>query len=403
MNDRKTTSERRVLVLMLATFAAGTEGYVYAGLLSDLASDLDVTIGRAGLLAACFAITYAVLVAPLAAVTSGLPRRGVLVAGLLILGAINLLAALAATFEWLLASRVACGVVAAFIGPSATAAAAALVPPERRGRAMGLVGAGLSLAFTLGVPLGSAIGGVFGWRSTFVFAGILLFVCAGLIRLVLPPVPLTDTPGLTTLKVGLRPEIAARLAITAAAFTATFASIAYLGPIANRVVGAQGAGVGMFQACIGLGSVIGVLAGGRLADQDRPDRFLPWIFLVIATTQLGFFVAQGAALPLLSAGTLIAGSIFVGASALFALIPVLQVILVSAATNQRNVVLALNGAMVFLGQGLGAALGGAVSSIAGIAFTGVAGALLAGTVAITMPILASRHTRSSLARPRSLR
>lgn len=376
---------------MLATFASGTEGYVYAGLLSDLAGDLEVTIGRAGLLAACFAITYGVLVAPLAAITSGLPRRGVLVVGLVVLGVINLLAAMAPSFEWLLASRVACGVVAAFIGLTATAAAAALVPPERRGRAMGLVSAGLSLAFTLGVPLGSAIGGAFGWRSTFVFAGALLLVCAGLIRVVLPPVPPTDTPGLATLKVGLRSAIAARLAITAAAFTATFASIAYLGPIANRVVGVEGAGVGLFQACIGLGSVIGVLTGGRLADKDRPERLIPLIFACIAMTQLGFVLAQSGLLSPSIAGAVIAVSIFAGASSLFALIPILQVALVSQAPSQRNVVLALNGAMVFLGQGLGAGLGGVATSTTDIAFTGVAGATLAVTVSFLALLRKSRR------------
>ena len=58
--------------------------------------------------------------------------------------------------------------------------------------------------------------------------------------------------------------------MTAGAFAATFSSIAYLGPIVNRTVGAEGGLVGAFQACIGLGSVLGIVAGGRLAD--RPGR-----------------------------------------------------------------------------------------------------------------------------------
>ena len=154
--------QSRVWVLALATFATGTEGYVYAGLLADLAGDLQVTVGRAGLLAAGFAITYALLAPPLAALTASLPRRGVLVGGLAALALVNLLASLSPSFGALLASRVACGIVAAVVGPAATVTAASLVPPERRGRAVALVSAGLALAFTVGVPLGSVVGGAFG-------------------------------------------------------------------------------------------------------------------------------------------------------------------------------------------------------------------------------------------------
>jgi predicted MFS family arabinose efflux permease len=54
------TLDRRIAVLALATFASGTEAYVYAGLLSDVAAELSVDVGRAGLLATGFAVTYAV-------------------------------------------------------------------------------------------------------------------------------------------------------------------------------------------------------------------------------------------------------------------------------------------------------------------------------------------------------
>lgn len=66
--------------------------------------------------------------------TAGLPRPGVLVEGLAVLGVINLLASFSASVEWLLASRVACGIVAATVGPTSTAAAS-LVQPEHPARA----------------------------------------------------------------------------------------------------------------------------------------------------------------------------------------------------------------------------------------------------------------------------
>lgn len=374
--------DRRVAVLALATFASGTEAYVYAGLLSDVARDLAVDVGHAGLLATAFAVTYAVLAPPLASMTAGLPRRRVLALGLVAIGIINLAAAAAPSFGWLLASRVACGLVAAVVGPSASAAAAALVAPEYRGRAMATVAAGMSLAFTLGVPLGSAVGGAFGWRATFIFAGLLLLACAAAIRVVLPRVPVTDAAGLSTLRSAFDPAVLPRLSLTAAVFAASFTSVAYLGPIANAVAGAHGFGVGLFQACIGLGSIGGVLAGGRLADRPHRERHLPRLLSVVVVTQLGYVAAQTLSLPTPANSALLALSIFAGAGALFAAMPIIQVGLVEAAPHRRNVVLALNGSMIFLGQGLGAALGGLVINADRLANTGFAGAAVAFVLAI---------------------
>jgi DHA1 family inner membrane transport protein len=375
------TLDRRIAVLALATFASGTEAYVYAGLLSDVAAELSVDVGRAGLLATGFAVTYAVLAPLLASLTGALPRRQVLTLGLVALGLVNLAAAAAPTFAWLLVSRIACGAIAALVGPSATAAASALVTPDRRGRAMALVSAGMALAFTLGVPLGSAIGGAFGWRATFVFAGALLLLCAAAIRLLVPRVPVTDASGLGTLWIGLDPAVLPRLVLTALVFTATFSSVAYLGPVANAVVGARGFGVGLFQACIGLGSILGIVLGGRLSDRPDALRHLPTLLAVIVCTQLGYVGAQSLSLVVPIASALLAFSILFGAAALFATMPIVQVGLITAAPGHRNLVLALNGSMVFLGQGLGAALGSLIIGAGQLAHTGFAGSALAAALA----------------------
>lgn len=390
-------ADRRIAILALATFASGTEAYVYAGLLSDVADELAVDISRAGFLATGFAVTYALLAPLLAPLTAALPRRTVLVAGLVALGAVNLAAASASTFAWLFASRVACGAIAAFVGPSATAAASALVPPDQRGRAMGVVSAGMALAFTVGVPIGSAVGGLFGWRATFVFAGLLLLLCALAIRLGLPPVPRTDASGLATLRVAGRPAVLPRLLLTAFVFTATFVSVAYIGPIANAVAGARGFGVGLFQGCIGLGSILGIVIGSRLADRPDAARYLPRMLAAIAVTQLGYFAAQSAALTVSAGSAVLALSILLGAAALFATMPIVQAGLVAAAPHHRNVVLALNGSMIFLGQGLGAALGSLVIRADHLAGTGIAGGALAAALAIALNLQGRRMTSSPLA------
>jgi predicted MFS family arabinose efflux permease len=81
--------------------------------------------------------------------------------------------------------------------------------------------------------------------------------------------------------------------------------------------------------------------------------------------------------------------VFSGSTALFALAPIMQVRLVDLAPQDRAVALALNGAVALGGQGIGAAYGGAVIAAAGLAWTGVAGCVLA----LAGAVLAARAFR----------
>ena len=375
----------RIYVLALATFAGATEANVYAGLLGELAQDFRITLATAGLLAAGFAIAYAATAPILAPLTNHWQRRRVLVWGLGVLGAFNIAAAALPTFGALLASRVLCGLLAALIGPSATAAASLLAPTTLRGRAVSIVGAGTGLAFTVGVPIGSAIGGVFGWRSTFLFAGALLFLCSALLAGLLPNVPKGAQTGLKGLQVLRHRPVLGRLSVTVASFTATFATIAYLGPTAARVAQSHGFGVGLFQACIGAGSIVGVLFGGRLADRAHPNGRLAPLALAIAVTQL--MIAGAVAFPGALGKPLLACGIVIGAAALFMIIPIVQIGLVSHAPEQRTTLIALNGTAIFLGQGLGALLGGLTISFWGLSYCGIMGAVIASFLAVALFLL----------------
>lgn len=370
--------DKRILVLALASFAVGTEAHVYAGHLAALAEELGVSVARAGQLAAAFAATYALAAPPLAGALAALDRRRVILAGLCAVGVLNLAAVAAPSFGALLVVRVLCGVAACLVGPTAAAAAAALAPPERRGRAMATVLAGLTLSFVLGIPLGSVVGAWLGWRATFGFAGLLALAAAAAIAPVLPSVPGGGSTGPRALRVAFAPGVRGDLLLTLLGFVATFSVAAYIGPVVTRVSGLTGSGVGAVQAVLGAGSIVGVLVGGRSADRPGTGRVLAAGFVVSAVA-LGAYAAlmlgpepgrAARAVPLAAVAA-------VGAAALFSRSPVIQARLVAAAPDARAVVLALNGSMVFLGQGLGAAAGGAAIAAFGLPATGLVGAAVA--------------------------
>ena len=203
--------DRRLLVLALGMFALGTDSFVVAGVLPEVSRTFQVTIGAAGQLTTAYAITYAIMAPLIAALAARVPRKRMLLVALCIFGIANLITADAPNFMVAVMSRVLAGVGAAMFAPTATGAAAALVKPERRGSALSIVIAGLTVATALGSPIGAVIGGLTDWRWTMAFVSGLAALSALGVWLLLAEVPL---PPRITLAQRIAPVADARVALT---------------------------------------------------------------------------------------------------------------------------------------------------------------------------------------------
>jgi DHA1 family inner membrane transport protein len=381
--------DKRIAALAFATFAMGTEAFVYAGHLEALAHDLATPVASAGQLAAAFALTAAISGPFVAAAVARFDRRTVIATGLVLIGWLNLTMAVLPTFEGLLALRVLCGLAAGLVGPIASVAVAELTTPENRGKAMALTLAGVTLAFLLGVPIGSVIGDHAGWRGTFAYAGLVALAAAAVTRLVLPALPGYARRAVVNYGLIAQPGIARGLALTLIGFAAAFTIVAYIGPLATAIAGLSGSGIAAVQALIGVGSVAGIVLGGRMAGGPYAARVLWVSFAVAAISSLSYAVllslpvtAQslgGASqVPWLTLVVFVAGMV-VGAGALFTRIPIIQTDLANASPPElRPVVFGLSGSMVLFGQGLGAAIGGvAIGAGGGLFALGLAASGLA--------------------------
>src|SRR3954447_1011488 len=165
--------DRRLLILAVGMFAMGTDNFVVAGILPGVAASLNTSVSLAGLMVTFYALTYAVAAPVMAAVAGGWPRKLLLVSALGIFVAGNMLTALATDLHWVLFSRALSGFGAALFSPTALGVASALAPPEKRGRALAAVTAGLTGATALGSPIGTFIGGFGSWRTTLWFVTLL--------------------------------------------------------------------------------------------------------------------------------------------------------------------------------------------------------------------------------------
>jgi predicted MFS family arabinose efflux permease len=264
----------RLLVLALGTFAVGTDSYVVAGILSPVARSFDVSVAAVGQFVTVYSFTYAVLSPVMATLTAHWPRRRVILAGLAVFIAGNILTATTPNFELALLSRVVAGLGGAMIVPTAGATAAALVAPERRGLALAIVLAGLTAAIALGAPIGTLVSSVGGWRITLWFVAALGALAAAGVLLVLPHVP--PSPPLR-LRERLAPLGDARVVTTLATlFLFVFGVImtyTYMSVVFDRATGGDGRRLAALVSIWGVAGTVGNLAGGSLTDRFG-DRFV---------------------------------------------------------------------------------------------------------------------------------
>ncbi len=353
----------RIFVLTLVTFAFGSGAFIFAGMLETLAADLHVTTAVAGQLQTAFVLTSALL-GPVAAWLFGrVDRKFMVIAGLSLSFALHIACSLTPNFPTLLALRALAGLAGAMSGPAASVAAASLAPPDRRGSALAMVSSGMTLAFVVGIPVGSVIGNMFDWRATFLVAATMSAIALTSVILFLPRVPAPPKRDGGSVPLGV---IWPFYLTTFLTFAANMTLNLYIAPIVRVGAGVTGAGVSAFQAMIGARSTAGLWLGSRAAALHAGRNWILQGFLIQATAMSVHFAATHHVLPGgWPSAALVALGIFLAATALFSITPVIQAKLIQT-TGGAPVALALNGSVISVGQALGSAAGGAALAAYGV-------------------------------------
>ncbi|WP_221358614.1 Cmx/CmrA family chloramphenicol efflux MFS transporter [Streptomyces beigongshangae] len=259
-------------LLAMAVFAMGTSEFMLAGLLPDIASDLDVTVGTTGTLTSAFAVGMIVGAPLVAALARNRPRRSSLVGFLFVFAAAHVVGAVTTSFPVLFATRVVAALANAGFLAVALTAAAALVSPDRKGRALAVLLSGTTVATIAGVPGGSVLGTLLGWQATFwAVAALCLPAALGILK----GIPAGRDEEEATGRPALRAELAhltrARLILVmllgALVNAATFASLTFLAPVVTDSAGLGELWISVALVLFGAGSCVGVIVAGRLSDR----------------------------------------------------------------------------------------------------------------------------------------
>lgn len=269
---------------MLGIFVIVTTEILPIGLLTPIGATFGISPGTAGLMMTMPGF-LAALAAPLVtSATARLDRRRLLGALILVLALANFLAALAPGYWLMLISRVLVGVVIGGFWSVGAGLAPRLVPALRVGLATAVIFAAVPLGSVLGVPAGTWLGGLAGWRAVFVVMGVLTVGVFLALLVFLPPLPPERATSLRLLGDLLRrPSVRAGLTVTFLVVLAHFGTYTYLTTYLRQLTEASPT---PYLLVYGLAGVAGNFLAGRWAGTRTRETFAVAAGLIALATLL---------------------------------------------------------------------------------------------------------------------
>jgi EmrB/QacA subfamily drug resistance transporter len=151
----------------IASFLVALDALVVATSLTAIRLDLGASIEQLEWTANAYNVSFAVLVMTGAALGDRFGRRRMYVAGLVLFAAASAGCALAPDIGWLITGRAVQGAGAALVTPLALTLLSAAFPPEKRGKALGILAGLAGLATFAGPVIGGAISEGLTWQWIF--------------------------------------------------------------------------------------------------------------------------------------------------------------------------------------------------------------------------------------------
>lgn len=322
-----------LLALAMTGFICIVTETLPAGLLPEIGSGLGVSPSLAGQMVTVYALGSLLAAIPLTIATQTWRRRTVLLLTVIGFLVFNSITALSSVYWLTLIARFFAGVSAGLAWSLIAGYARRMVVPALQGRALAVAMVGTPIALSLGVPLGTWLGGAIGWRMSF---GVMSGLTLVLIAWVLIKVP--DYPGQSSSqRLGLRqvlftPGVRAVLGVVLTWMLAHNILYTYIAPFVS------GAGLGrhidLVLLVFGVAALAGIWISGRLVDRHlRAAVLFSLATFAAVAVFLGMFSASAAAIYL---GVFIWGLTFGGAATL------LQTALADAAGEGADVALSMN-------------------------------------------------------------
>jgi predicted MFS family arabinose efflux permease len=337
---------------MLGNFVTGCSVLAPAAMLSELASGLHVTIRTAGLLITFGAVVLCIASPLTAWLTSRIERRRLLTATLAVMALSNIASAFAPDYASLLIIRLIMLAIGVLYTPQAAGTAALIVPAEQGGSAIAYVFLGWSLAAAAGLPLITFVASRHGWQGAYAAIGAVGCLSVLLLAWRLPAGLIGAPVDLKTwLELARNRTILLLLSITTLQMSGQFVVFTFMGPLLRKLTDAGPDAVGLVFALYGVCGFVGVFIATRIVDSWGAFK-ASVLFTVLVLTGITGWALSAGIYPLMAGSVAVWGLGFASTNSMQ------QVRLVAAAPPLAPASVSLNTSVLYIGQGVGSAIGG---------------------------------------------
>ncbi|MFF9340763.1 MFS transporter [Streptomyces sp. NPDC014773] len=276
-----------VISVMLGIFSIVTTEILPIGLLTSIGSSFTVSDGMTGLMMTMPGFLAAVSAPVVTVATGRVDRRVMLGVFTLLLSMANFLAAVASSYWLVLVSRAVVGVTIGGFWSIGAGLAGQLVPAKSVGRATSVIFSAVPLGSVLGVPLGTFIGDVAGWRTAFLVMGGFTLAVLVLLLAVVPPLPSDQATRLDVLG-GMLRSVNTRFALvmTFLVVLAHFGTYTYVTPFLEQVTHVGSGLITIYLLIYGAAGIVGNFLGGSVVGRYPRSAFASAAALIAAATLL---------------------------------------------------------------------------------------------------------------------
>ncbi|MFB7032287.1 MULTISPECIES: MFS transporter [unclassified Streptomyces] len=276
-----------VISVMLGIFSIVTTEILPIGLLTSIGASFTISDGMAGLMMTMPGFLAAIS-APLVTVATGrIDRRIMLGVFIFLLALANFLAAVASSYWLVLISRVMVGVTIGGFWSIGAGLAGQLVPAKSAGRATSVIFSAVPLGSVLGVPLGTFIGDIAGWRTAFLVMGGFTLAVLVMLLLFVPPLPARQATRLDVLS-GMLRSVNTRFALvmTFLVVLAHFGTYTYVTPFLEQVAHVSSRLITVYLLIYGAAGIAGNFLGGSTVGRYPRTTFAAAAALIAGATLL---------------------------------------------------------------------------------------------------------------------
>ena len=356
--------------LTFAVFVFNTSEFMPIGLLTDIATDLNISEARAGLLISVYAWVVAIMSLPLMIMVSKMELKRLLLSIIALFVVSHVASAFAEGYYTLMLSRIGVACSHAIFWSIAPPLAVRTVPDGKRALGLSTIATGSSVAMVVGLPLGRVVGLYVGWRMTFLSIAIISALIFIFIAVVFPKLQSRGKFAFKQLPALLHNRVLVGVFIMSVLFaTAHYTGYSYIEPFLGKVAALSPDVVTLVLIVFGASGMLGSIAFSKYYMANR-RRFM---LVMTLGPALCLLLLQVAAASLLS---VVVVCIMWGAMATAFNIAFQDNTIRFAPENATSIGMSIFSGIFNLGIGSGAYVGGLVVSHLSIDYIGYAGGII---------------------------